>query len=266
MNLYRSSSFFGRRSSFGADHNVIDLTGPEFNPVPPPVFIEIDDDDNPPPPPAPPAPPAINPNGFRTIHTFLDTTVAQDPILMDDMPIREHLAEDPADNITLLWKIEHGHAAINFKRSYFTRNGENGFTVYQCRPGVNPNMFPFQYNMTHVFNKPYIDLSRVGVPIGGFLEKKTPLFRPAHQIYLLKKKPVIGPVAAYSVVQDQNPGVHCQEGSGGHVYKLVPVNLGVGAAFGRRRSKPRRRRSSSFGRRRSKPRRRRSSSFGRRRR
>ena len=246
MNLYRSSSFFGSSSRFGADHHVIDLTGPEFNPVPPPVFVEIEDDEIPlPPPPAPPA------NGFKTIHTFLDTNNATDPISLDEISIRAHLAEDPDDNITLLTKAGHAYTAVNFKRSYFVRNGENGFTVYKCKPGVNPNMLPFQYNMTHVVNnKSYIDLSRVGVPTGGFLEKKTPLFRAAHQIYLLKKKPAIGPVAAYSVVQDQNPGVHCQEGSGGQVYTLVPVNLGIGAAFGRRpKPRPRRRRSSSFGKR-----------------
>jgi hypothetical protein len=258
MNLYRSSSFFGSSSHFGADHHYIDLTGPEFNPVPPPIFVEIEDDEVPPPP-APPAPPA---NGFPTIHTFFDTTVAQDPVSFDETPIRTHIQEDP-DNITLLWKTGgNGYAAINSKKSYFFQNGDNAFNVYECKAGVDPNMYPYQYNLTHVKPKPYINLQRVGVPIGGFLVKPPLLFTGGHQIYLLSKTTkILGAVADYSVVYDQNAGTHCQDGSGGQVYKLKPVNLAIGgAAFGRRL---RRRRSSSFGKR-TKPRRRRSSSFGRR--
>jgi hypothetical protein len=194
------------------------------------------------------------PRAAKPTINFRDTEEGTDTIMMTNEPVRTHLAANKNDNITLLWAAGGGYRAANTRRSDFTRPGNNIY-VYECRPETAGNLVV--YGMQHVHPGRFINMTKAGIEIGGFLDASKP-FLAKHQVYLLHPTRVLNKIADYAIVNGGYQGQHCQEGTGGQAYELRPVKLkkGGAAAFGRRR-----RRSSSFGRRR-----RRSSSFGRRRR
>jgi hypothetical protein len=249
MQLYNSSSF-GRRERRGSRRGGADY------------YVHVPDDIVPQPaalvqyapvhhapvahhaPAAPRAPRVAKP----TIN-FRDTESGEDAIMMADEPIRTHLAANKNDNITILWAVGASYRAANSRRTDFTRLG-NGLYVYECRPGVGAT--EGGYGPHNVFtNKRLWDLTKAGIPIGGYADSSKP-FLAKHQVYLLHPTRMIEKAANHVVAHGGLGGHHCQPGSSGQLYELRPVKLkkGGAAAFGRGSLRTRRRRrSSSFGRR-----------------
>lgn len=156
-----------------------------------------------------------------------DETEGEDAVMMSNDPISAHLADNPADNISLVFKTGRSYRVSNTRRSDFTRHGE-GLYRFECG-GANPS------------NHRLASLQRVGLSIGGgFIDfTRCGGFRDDIQVYYLKPVRVVDRTGSVP-----NSG-YCQPDTGGQVFDMYPARLlaqadVVDVGFGRSRANRRR--------------------------
>lgn len=177
--------------------------------------------------------------------------------------IGRHLDED-SQNVVIIYKDANRDDKVFLTSiTVFDTVGRDMF-VYECKTSVPPTAL--LVNEQDVFPGALVNLRSIGFPMDGFVNMSNGLFQTGIRVYFLRYLNRINRVASHYVLYHdrQDPDfdiasrVHCGPGTGGEVFKLIP--LPTPSSFGRRRPKKR----TSFGRRVSKSKSKNRASFGRR--